>query len=739
MLKPEILQKIVLTAIGIALAAWGIIDLRFRDAEHLLTARACFPLALSIASLILAWSTTVKCRTSFRWLAVLIVGQAAALQLMQPTGNVGYQHYLTPRDLNTLMHFFCIALITAQASAVVLTLAPARGAILNWLRSKFSSWQLVMIALLATIAASAPSLDLVSYGFEFMLAGLIQFISLLTVITLVRSIPPDTCTYLNLRLLDWGLVTNCNDKPKTYGIDRFALICALSVLTVSILLSVFVYEQHPHIADEVVYLLHANYLAQGMLAMPLPPVHEAFNIDLMLYEQDRWYSAFPPGWPAILAIGSFFNVPWLVNPVLASLCILLAYALSRELFSRDTARLIVLLMCLSPWFIFLAMSYMAHIFTLACVLGAALAIARLRRHAHLLPAVIAGFLLGITSLIRPLDGLAAAALLGLWSLGIKTWRNRLIYIPVFVITAAIVGALVLPYNDSLTGDPTYFPVMAYFDKYYSEGVNALGFGLDRGLDWRGLDPFPGHGLRDVVLNNYLNTFAVNIELFGWASGSLLLLLVLLFSGNTRREDYWMLLVIGVVAGLHSLYWFNGGPDFGARYWFLILFPALALTVRGIQVLGSRLPDRETGTALALIAVLSMSLAATINFLPWRSIDKYFHYNNMRPDIRKLALEYDFSNGLVLINGGRFDDYMSAAVYNAANIVSGTTIYAWDRDSETRTRLLHAFNDRRIWLVDGPTVTATGFKVVAGPVSPEELLPRDATGTGIDNSEGEASF
>lgn len=739
MLKPQILQKFWLTATGIALAAWSVLDPRFRDAEHLLSASACLPFALSIASLVLAWSTTLRSRVSLRWLAVLIVGQAAALQLMQPTGHVGYQHYLIPSDLNTLTHLFCIVVITAQACAVALTLAPARGAILNWLRSTFRPWQLAFVGLLATIAASAPSLELVNYGFEFLLAGLIQFIGLLTVIALVRSIPPDTRTHLNRRLHDWGLLPDCDDKPETRGIDRFALVCALWVVAASILLGFYVYEWHPHIADEVVYLLHANYLAQGMLAMPLPPVPEAFNIDLMIYEQDRWYSAFPPGWPAILAIGSFFNVPWLVNPVLAGLCILLAYALSRELFSRGTARLIVLLMCVSPWFIFLAMSYMAHIFTLACVLGAALAIARLRRHPRLLPAILAGILLGITGLIRPLDGLAAAAVLGLWSLGIKTWRARLTYIPVFVIVSIMVGALVLPYNDLLTGDPSKFPVMAYFDKYYGEGVNALGFGSDRGLDWRGLDPFPGHGLRDVALNNYLNTFAVNVELFGWASGSLLLILVLLFSGKTRRQDYWMLLVIGVVAGLHSLYWFAGGPDFGARYWFLVLFPAIALTVRGIQVLGPRLPDRETGTALVLIAVLSLSLAAAVNFFPWRSIDKYYHYNNMRPDIRKLALEHDFSNGLVLINGGRFDDYMSAAVYNAADIVSGTTIYAWDRDPETRKKLLHVFSDRRIWLVDGPTVTGGGFRVLTGPLSPDELLQLGATGADNDNYTGQESF
>jgi len=737
MLIPAGLQKAGLTGTAIVLAMWAVTDPHFRDTEFLLTARACLPLALSAACLAMAWSAGKDWAAGAAWLAVLIAGQAAALQLMQPTGHVGYQHYLPPADFSTLGELFCILLIVAQACAVVIALAPARGAILMWLRSNFRPWQLAVLVLLTAIAASAPSLDLFNYGFEFLLAGSIQFIGLLTVIALVRSIPPATLTRLRQRLEGWGLLPDCEGQPQPGGIDRFAVLGAFWVVTLSTLLSIYVYERHPHIADEVVYLLHANYLAHGMLAMPLPPVPEAFNIDLMIYEQDRWFSAFPPGWPAMLAVGSLLGVPWLVNPLLAGLCILLAYALSRELFSRGSARLVVLLMCLSPWFIFLAMSFMAHIFTLACVLAAALAIARLRRRARLLPAVLAGALLGVTSLIRPLDGLAAAAVLGLWSLGIRTWRDRFIYIPAFVIASVLVGALVLPYNHLLTGDSATFPVMAYFDKYYAPGVNALGFGPDRGLDWRGLDPFPGHGLRDVVLNNYLNTFAVNVELFGWVTGSLLPLLVLLVAGAARWADYRLLLVVLVVAGLHSLYWFNGGPDYGARYWFLILLPMIALTVRGACHIGSHLPARQPGMTQVVTGMLALSIAGMTTFMPWRAIDKYFHYNNMRPDIRQLAKRHDFSNGLVLIGGNRFDDYMSAAVYNSPEIVTGPVIYAWDRDAATRNALLTAFGNRVVWLVDGPTVTGAGFRVAAGPLSAVELLNRNRTDIPAEPRTGQA--
>ena len=715
------LQKAGLTLSAIVLAAWAFHDPQFRNAEQLLSARACLPLALCACCLMLAAAAGRKWLGTALWMSALVAGQAAALQLMQPTGRVGYQHYLTPGDFHTTTQVFCLLLIAVQAVAAIVALAPALRAIQDRLLSSWRRWQLAALALLVVFAASAPSLDPANYAFEWLLAGFVQLTGLLTLVVLVRSIPPDTLAYLHQRLHGWGILPHCDSRPEPGAIDRFAVLCALWVVSASLLLSIFIYERHPHIADEVVYLLQANYFAQGMLAMPAPPVPDAFNIDLMTYDPDRWFSAFPPGWPAMLALGSRFGAPWLVNPLLAGLCVLLAYALSRELFARSTARLIVLLMSLSPWFLFLAMSFMAHIFTLACVLAAGLAIARLRRHAGLLPAITAGSLLGITSLIRPLDGLAAAAVLGLWSLGISGWRNRLLYIPVLVIASILAGALILPYNDLLTGDPFVFTVMAYFDQHYAPGVNALGFGPDRGLDWRGIDPFPGHGLPDVVLNSYLNTFAMNIELFGWVTGSLLLVFILFLSGKAKGVDYRLFLVVLVVAGLHALYWFSGGPDYGARYWFLMLLPVIALSVRGACVIGVRLPDRHFGMAQVVIAMLALSVASMSTFMPWRSIDKYFHYNNMRPDIRRLAQAYDFSNSLVLVSGNRFDDYMSAAVYNTPLLGQGSAVYAWNRNPEIRTALVKTFSNRNIWLVDGPTVTGAGFRVSGGPYTASELL------------------
>ena len=116
-----------------------------------------------------------------------------------------------------------------------------------------------------------------------------------------------------------------------------------------------------------------------MLTMPTPPVPEAFDVDLMHYEEDRWYSPVPPGWPAMLALGVLLGAPWLVNPVLAGLNVIAIYLLLGELYDRRTARMAVLLLCTSPWYVFMAINFMTHTFTLTCALAAAVAVARARR------------------------------------------------------------------------------------------------------------------------------------------------------------------------------------------------------------------------------------------------------------------------------------------------------------------------------------------------------------------------
>jgi len=497
-------------------------------------------------------------------------------------------------------------------------------------------------------------------------------------------------------------------------------------------LNLLVYENHPHVPDEVAYLLQAHYFAHGMLWLPLPP-SDALNVDLMYYDANRWFSIFPPGWPAALAVGVALGVPWLVNPVWGGVGILLSYRLILGLFDRPTARLASLLMALSPWYVFLAMSFMAHTFTLVCALAAALAMSRMVRKNALRWGLIAGVWIGVVSLIRPLDGLGLAVVLACGAFGLKGWWRRIQGVVVMGIGTIMTGALVLPYNYAMTGSATRFPIMQYFDKYYGVNSNALGFGPSRGVDWPGLDPFPGHGLRDVVLNFMLNTSSVQVELFGWAVGSLGFVLLFLSLRRLSGADRIMLVGTLVVIGLHSFYWFSGGPDFGARYWFLVIVPCVALTARGVLALQDYVSDGSGGGRVLLGAFLLVAAALT-TFLPWRAVDKYHEYRGMRPYVRQLRASGVFGDGVVIVRGLRHPDYASAAIYNPLDFSDPSPVFVWDGGGKYGD-LSGVFPTRPFWIVAGPTITGGGYEILAGPAGGGVLDSLNAAADSVSAERG----
>jgi hypothetical protein len=650
-------------------------------------------------------------RLAVAWFAIALAGQGAALLLIDAGTRLHYQHYrVNPATLAGDRWLW--ALVAVQAVVVAIAWGRMRQAGSWWTRP-LSVPSLVAALAVMWVTSGIISHELWAYPLELTFATLIQVVALGTVILGVGALPASR------RMAAIGRWLLCRDRPApAHRADAVTWAMAAAVTAVAAMLNVFVYERHPHIPDEVVYLLQANYFAEGRLWLPLPPVPRAFDVDLMFVDAARWFSPVPPGWPAILALGALVSASWLVNPVLAGLCIWLTWKLLTELYAPAVARLATLLLCLSPWHLFMGMSYMTHTATLACALTAALATALGHRHGRLRWFVLAGVAAGGVSLIRPLEGLAVVLVLGplcLWTRGRWSLKPALAFGAAFALTAS----LVLPYNAALTGDPLAFPIMAYVDKYYAPNANALGFGPERGLGWA-IDPRPGHTPLEGAVNTLVNAAQLNVELFGWGCGSLAGVLALFVLGRWQRVDLLLLAASACIVGLHFFYWYTGGPDFGPRYWFLVVVPFVALTARGIQEIEGAFDSRAAGRAV--MAALVLSAMAAVTFIPWRAVDKYRHFRGMRSGVVQLARDHRFGDSLVLIRGKRYPDWSSAVVYNPTNLRSGRgPVFAWDRDEQARRAVVQAFADRPVWLVNGPTVTGRGFEVAAGPLQADSLL------------------
>lgn len=707
----------LLCLLAAAFFVWALADPRFRDTEGFLKGSFCLPVAVGVALAILGSAITGRLMRCAFWFSLALVGQALTLQIIDAGPAMKYQH-ARPFD-----HPAFVAFLGLQTVIVAMGYRNRAGLIWSWIRLHFKTWQLLGIGLFFLMSSATVAADVSVYLRELPYAAFMQSVNLANIVLAVWTIPAETIAGLKRASEKFFCPLGEGQANKPARIDRFTILAALWVTVLAATLSFYSYGAHPHISDEVSYLYQARYFKAGMLTMPAPPVPAAFNINLMNYEDTRWYSIFPPGWPLALMIGVWARVPWLVNPVLAGLNVLGITILLRELYDRRTARIVVVLLCCSPWFVFMGINFMSHTFTLTAALAAALALVWARKTGKWSWALASGLAVGLVSLIRPFDGFILAILLGLWAIGVGGRRLKVVSVAALILGTIIMGALVLPYNKHLTGKLTQLPVNAYFEKYFGPNANALGFGPGRDAGWRHLDPYPGHSPLDALINANLNTTSINFELLGWSIGSLLIGALLVFSLAMRGSDWLMLGVIAAVFVAHFFYYFSGGPDFGARYWFLMLVPCMALTARGIQLLERKFASGPSGT-LVLTAVLLLCASTLITYFPWRAIDKYHNYLGLRPDIRYLAKTYNFGKSLVLVKGDSRPDYASAAVYNPLDLQADAPVYAWDQNPEVRSQLLKAYVDRPVWVVAGPSVTGAGFKVLEGPVPADKLSARD---------------
>lgn len=687
-----------------------------------MNAKICFPIAVSIGILTVFGFAGTRWRRFSRWTALGLIGQAASLQIINAGNLIHFQNYETFADQINKNGAFLLILIL-QGVIVLNGFKKNRVFIKKWLFENFRIRQIVCIGVFLFLSGAAVTPDLAVYGSSLLFAAIIQSINLANIMLIALSVPENPLEKFRLRLESFfaGKI-----KISSVSFEKFPVLAAAWIFLISAFLNVFVYERQAHVPDETQYLFQAKYLAAGQLTVNAPPVPEAFALYMIPERENQWFGIFSPAFPAMLAAGEKLNVIWLVNPVLAAGCVIIAYIFFRELYSKKFAAIAVFLLVCSPWFIFMAMSFMSHIFTLFGSLAAAVFLLKAFKKPNGIYIFAAGLMIGIVSLTRPLDGAVIAILLIFWTI-LQSVSIKTKILNSTVLTAGVLAAasLIFPYNRAVTGDALLLPMDFYYDKYFGKGVMSLGFGENRGLGWE-LDAFPGHSPLEAVLNASLNIFSVNIELFGWATGSLFLCVAFIFGGNNKKRDVWALVSLAVIVFAYSFYWYHGGPDFGARYWFLAIIPLVALTVRGLEFLSLTFEagGKKQFNSRLVFAAGVLSLMSLVNYLPWRALDKYHNYLGIRPDIAAFAKSADLKNSLILIRGAESPDYQAAWIHNPLDFQADAPVFARDKNAEIRKKLLEKYAARKVWILNGPTVTGNGYEVVEKAIDAAELLNRE---------------
>lgn len=705
----------------------------FWTTSFVLTASAGCTMAL-LALSVVAW-LGLRARgwgTAAGWTALALAGQACSLRLLEADHNIALQAFIGWADL--LGSWRIVFLFALGAQALIVSWGAwkyfrEKPCANSWTMPR-APWVCLFVLFLFCSATIAPQVAQAFVHGGFLKKALMH----LTKIVLGMTILVVGAVNLGLTAahLPENIWARWVARWRGRNSARLPWMAALWVVVASSVLAWFPLERLPHIPDEVSYIFQAKYMAEGKLFLPMPPDAKGLDVPFTIADGQKWYSAFPGGWAAVLAIGIKLGVPWLVNPLLGGIAVLLAHALLRRLYGLDVADGAVLLLAASPWLLYISASFMAHAVSLVLALLGLLGVERVRESGSVRSAALAGLGFGGLLHVRPLEVVIVAGAAGAWWMASGWKKLRVAALGMTLLTGLAMTGLFFAYNKTLTGSPMRMPLNVWADARYGPGSNRLGFGKEIGnWGWTGLDALEGHGPIDVIMNTNQNLELTNVELFGWACGSLLFVILQPFSRRAHGDGLMWGIVLATL-GVLSLYWFSGGPDFGARYWYQMIVPLAALTVRGAMDFPPKKADSAASDAAPPASgrvwafVLLASALGTLNLIPWRAADKYYHYRGTRPDIRTLAQEYNFGRSLVLVRGLPFEDYAPAMQLNPPRFDRDApgTIYAFDAGPDSCVRLRTYYADRPVWIIAGKTVTGTKAQVNAGPIAPGQPLPEN---------------
>src|SRR5579883_980198 len=123
----------------------------------------------------------------------------------------------------------------------------------------------------------------------------------------------ETSPAMERRVLLWAI----------FGVLAFALYYML--------LARFGLDAYPLSGDEYSYRLGGEIFAQGHLKAPPPAQLDVFQVDHVVVDAAGVRTKYPPGWPALIALGWLVGLPWVACPVVGALTLALLFGVARRL------------------------------------------------------------------------------------------------------------------------------------------------------------------------------------------------------------------------------------------------------------------------------------------------------------------------------------------------------------------------------------------------------------------------
>lgn len=471
------------------------------------------------------------------------------------------------------------------------------------------------------------------------------------------------------------------------------------------------YQGQPHIYDTSTYVFMAKIYASGQFSVPAPAASKLFPGPFMVIFNGRWFGQYDPGTALTLVPGFWLHAPWLVEPVLGTLALLGIGLIAARLYDRRVATLAVLLGCLSPFYSYLAASYLSHAITLFYLVWGMWALLRFAQGGAGWNMLICGLCFGMAALTRDLVALlyililVPGVVIVAWKPGKGEQWVRLKWWLIFLLISMVFFYLYAGFNQLLTGDPLATPRALFFPG------DTWGFG-------RGIGFYGQHTLAAGFVNLDELLTSLQIDLFGWPFYFTLAFVVMPFlTLRATKTDWFLLIALLLTAGSYIGYFYHG-IYLGPRYWFEDLLFLLLLSARGILALGAWGVEngratvnwlrRRTGQArgafkpalsiVTLVLVGALLLCNLIYYLP-RQAARYQNYTgvaSITPLDTSQIYHSPVHHALVITDDLAIYQIVLFSL-NDPNL-RGDVIYAWGYTSQQYAQLRKAFPGRALYLL-----------------------------------------
>jgi len=496
--------------------------------------------------------------------------------------------------------------------------------------------------------------------------------------------------------------------------DRLALLLSLIAVLAAYIVADRVFEQMPHLEDEIAYVWQADAIAGGRLTMPSPPDPHSFLVPFVVDLDGQRFGKYPLGWPVLLAVGVIFGVRSLVNPLLAGLTVWLTYRLGKRVFGETVGLLTALLTLTSPFFLMNSGSLLAH--PLGLVLSTAFALFWLNAwddstEYPWLATLTSALCLGGLAIARPYTALGVS--LPFVFHGIYVWvragwgkRRRLL---AFVAVVLALASLHFMWQFAVTGSPWTNPYTLWWE------YDRVGFGPGYGR----LEQ--GHSLSQARVNTKHSLFVGWHDLFGWGRYSWIFIPFGLLAILRHRRWAGLLLafVFPCLVIIYLAYWI-GSSLFGPRYFYEGLYSLTLLSGAGIAFLAGwpTSPDESwrnysgwrRARPLSVTALVVLLLSANLFFytpIRLQGMHGLYGISQARLDPFLTPQAQEFTPALVIVHADRWTEY-GALLELQDPFLDTPFLFVISRGQRPDSNLAAVFSERSIihYYPDEPNIFYT---------------------------------